>query len=148
MWRSRPGQPDTAADVGAKPGQDVVSPVTGTVIKVKRYKLYGKWDDFEVHIQPDGYPNLDLVMIHIKDVVVAPGDRVVAGESRIAAIRKLSDKFYDQLSSYTKGGGDHVHMQVNDATDSKYKGLEGAIDPNAPAGSAEDPTTTPDSDVQ
>ena len=42
MWRSRPGKPDTAADVGAKPGSPVISPVTGTVVKVKSYKLYGK----------------------------------------------------------------------------------------------------------
>jgi hypothetical protein len=45
----------------------------------------------------------------------------------------VSDKFYVQLGSYTKGGGNHVHMQVNDATDPKYKGLKGAIDPDAGA---------------
>jgi murein DD-endopeptidase MepM/ murein hydrolase activator NlpD len=131
MWRPRPGRPDTAADVGAKPGTDVLSPVSGMVIKVKLYKLYGKWDDYEVHIQPDGFPNLDIVMIHLTDVTCAPGDTVVAGETRIAAIRKTSNKFYDQLASYTKGGGDHVHLQVNDTTDPTYKGLVGAIDPAA-----------------
>ena len=35
MWRARPGKPDTAADVGAKPGTNVISPVTGTVVKIK-----------------------------------------------------------------------------------------------------------------
>jgi len=143
MWRSRPGQPDTAVDVGAKPGTAVVSPVDGTVVKVKRYKLYGKWDDYEVHIQPDGYENLDVVMIHIKDVAVSPGDRVVAGETRVARVRKLSDKFYDQLASYTKDGGNHVHLQINDATDPKYKGLEGAISPTAAALPAESSAATP-----
>ncbi len=107
------------------------SPVTGTVVKVKKYLLYGKWDDYELHIRPDGYPDLDIVMIHVTDVSAKPGDRVQAGETRIAAVRKVSDKFYVQLSSYTKGGGNHVHLQVNDATDPKYKGLEGAIDPDA-----------------
>lgn len=140
MWRPRPGRPDTAADVGAKPGTDVFSPITGTVVKVKRYKLYGKWDDYELHIQPDGYTNLDVVMIHLTDVSCAPGDRVQAGETRLAAIRKLSDKFYDQLASYTKGGGDHVHIQVNDATDPKYKGLQGAVDPEPELEPAEDAT--------
>ena len=42
MWRPRPGKPDSAADVGAMPGVSVISPVTGTVVKVKSYKLYGK----------------------------------------------------------------------------------------------------------
>ena len=65
MWRPRPGKPDTAVDVGAKPGTAVFAPVTGTVVKVKKYKLYGKWDDYEIHIQPDGYPDLDVVMIHV-----------------------------------------------------------------------------------
>lgn len=129
MWRPRPGRPDTAADVGAKPGTAVLSPVTGTVVKVKRYKLYGKWTDYEIHIQPDGYPQLDVVMIHVKNVSVKPGERVEAGLTRVAAVRKLSDKFYDQLGSYTKGGGDHVHLQVNDADDPKYEGLEGAVEP-------------------
>lgn len=132
MWRPRPGRPDTAADVGASPGSDVFAPVTGTVVKVKLYRLYGKWDDYELHISPDGYPNLDIVMIHVKDVSCAPGDRVDAGVTRIAAIRKLSDKFYDQLASYTRNGGDHVHIQVNDATDADYKGLQGAVAPVAP----------------
>ncbi len=77
-----PGKPDTAADVGAKPGSAVFSPVTGTVVKVKKYKLYGKWDDYELHIQPDGHPGLDVVMIHVTDVCCRPGDRVLAGVTR------------------------------------------------------------------
>ena len=149
MWRARPGRPDTAADVGARPGTDVYAPVTGTVIKVKRYKLYNRWDDFEVHIQADGFPKIDVVMIHLTDLSIAPGDRVVAGETRIAAVRKLSDKFYDQLASYTPDGGNHVHIQVNDTLDPKYKGLEGAINPQAATSqSPTEATVTPDSGGQ
>lgn len=148
MWRARPGQPDTAADVGAKPGTRVLSPVDGTVVKVKNYKLYGKWDDYEIHIQPDGYPNVDVVMIHVKDVTVSPGDRVVAGETRVASVRKLSDKFYDQLASYTKDGGNHVHLQVNDSTDPKYKGLEDAITPGEETEPEDTPTATLNPGVQ
>ena len=84
MWRARPGKPDTAADVGAKPGSAVFSPVTGTVVKVKKYKLYGKWDDYELHIQPDGYPTLDLVMIHLD------GRLVQAGRPRAWRARRAS----------------------------------------------------------
>jgi hypothetical protein len=144
MWRPRPGRPDTAADVGGKPGTRVFSPVTGTVVKVKRYKLYGKWNDYEIHIRPDGHKRVDLVMIHVKNVTCAPGDRVQAGLTRVARVRKLSDKFYDQLASYTKGGGDHVHVQINDATDPEYKGLEGAINPDKHRSKeATEPTATP-----
>jgi len=134
MWRSRPGKPDTAADVGAKPGSTVYSPVSGTVVKIKSYKLYGKYPDYEMHIVPDGYDNLDIVMIHLADLEVKTGDRVVAGVTKVAHVRKLSDKFTDQLSQYTKDGGDHVHLQVNDAEYKGYKGLNGAIEPEEPTG--------------
>ncbi len=127
MWRSRPGKPDTAVDVGAKPGSDVLAPVTGTVVKVKRYKLYGKHTDFEIHIRPTGYDRIDCVMIHIEDVSVVPGDVVRAGVSRIGAIRKLSDRERLQLGSYTRDGGDHTHVQLNDVAHPSYKGLDGAL---------------------
>ena len=127
MWRSRPGNPDSAADVGAAPGSDVFSPVSGTVIKIKPYKLYGKHDDFEIHIQPKGWPAIDLVIIHVTDLSVAVGDEVVGGVTRIAAVRKLSDRVHHQLGDYTGDGGDHVHVQLNNSKDPRYKGLEGAI---------------------
>ena len=129
MWRARPGRPDTAADVGAKAGTLIIAPVSGTVIKFKRYKLYGKWTDYEIHIQPKGHPKLDVVLIHVTGIVCHIGDTVQAGITPLAHIRKLSDKFHDQLANYSKGPGDHVHMAVNDTTDPTYKGLEGAIDP-------------------
>jgi len=134
MWRARPGKPDTAADVGGKPGTTVVSPVTGTVVKIKSYKLYGKWPDYEMHIQPDGFNNLDIVMIHLTDLDVKVGERVTAGITPVAHIRKLSDKFTDQLAQYVKGGGDHVHLQVNNAEYKGYKGLDGAVEPEQPTG--------------
>lgn len=133
MWRSRPGKPDTAADVGADPGSDVIAPVSGTVIKVKKFKLYGQFPDYEIHIQPRGYPTIDCVLIHVSDVSCKPGDQVVAGVSRIAAIRKLDRRVGPQLKSYTKNGGHHTHIQLNDTTDPKYEGLKGAIVPTEAA---------------
>jgi biotin carboxyl carrier protein len=132
MWRNRPGKPDTAADVGAKPGSAVISPVTGTVVKIKSYKLYGKWADYEMHIVPDGFDNIDIVMIHVTDPTVKVGQRVEAGVTRVGAVRKLSDKMTDQLAQYVKDGGDHVHLQVNDSNYPGYKGLDGAVEPEEP----------------
>lgn len=129
MWRPRPGKPDSAADVGAHPGTTVFAPVSGTVVKIKSYKLYGKWPDFEIHIRPDGYDKIDLVMIHVTDLSIAEGDHVDAGLTPIAHVRKLSDKVNDQLRDYVVGGGgDHVHIQLNNANDPTYKGLQGAIE--------------------
>lgn len=130
MWRNRPGEPDTAVDIGGAPGAALYAPVTGTVVKVKKYKLYGKHDDYEIHIRPEGYPTIDVVMIHIADVTVAPGDDVAAGISKLGVIRELSNKEALQLGDYTRGGGDHTHMQLNDIRNPNYEGLKGAVQPN------------------
>jgi hypothetical protein len=82
-----------------------------------------------VHIQPDGRPELDLVLIHVKSPSVRAGDRVMAGASPLGVVRKFSDRMNLQLGHYTKGGGDHTHLQLNDTTDPEYKGLKGAIKP-------------------
>lgn len=114
MWRSnRSGPPDTAVDVGGAPGTTVYAPVSGEVIGVRPYSLYGECEDFEVHIQPSGWPEVDVVMIHITDVMVNTGDTVVGGVTPIARIRLLSDRITHQISAYTSDGGDHVHIQLN-----------------------------------
>jgi biotin carboxyl carrier protein len=114
LWRSgRTGKPETAVDVGAAPGTQVVAPVNGTVVYVRAYKLYGTIDDYEVHIAPDGQPELDVVLIHITDVCVTPGQRVEAGATVVAAVRRLSKSTSLQLAQYTADGGDHTHLQVN-----------------------------------
>lgn len=127
MWRSRPGKPDSAADVGAKAGSDVLAPVSGVIVKVKSYKLYNKYPDYEIHIRPKGFDSIDCVMIHIDDISCEPGDEVTAGVTRIGAVRLLSDRVHHQLGDYTLGGGDHTHIQLNNSADARYKGLEGAI---------------------
>lgn len=114
LWRSgRHGFPDTAADIGADPGTPVYAPVSGKIIAVRAYRLYERWPDFEVHIQPDGWPEVDAVLIHVSGVVVRRGDRVEAGTTRVASVRKLSDRVNNQLAGYTDNGGDHVHLQLN-----------------------------------
>ena len=126
MWRARPGKPDTAADVGAAPGTTILSPVTGRVVNIKPYLLYGRYPDYEIHIAPEGTEGIDVVMIHVKDITVHVGMQVVGGVTRVGEIRKFSDKFHDQLAEYTKNGGDHVHVQVNDSDYPGYKGLKPA----------------------
>ncbi len=125
LWRpNRPGRPDTAVDVGALAGSTVVSPVSGVVLKVKPYKLYGTYDDFQVHIGPDGYPTVDVVLIHLDNVLVKQGDRVEAGVTPIAHMRRLSNRFPLELASYTPGPGDHTHIQLNNIKNPSYKGLK------------------------
>jgi hypothetical protein len=113
MWRSRPGKPDSAADCGAKAGTCVLAPVTGVVTQLKPYKLYGKWSDIEVHIRPDGYPRVDCILLHVTDIRVVVGQRVLGGSTPVAAVRLLSPYLHHQLADYTGEAGDHVHVQLN-----------------------------------
>lgn len=114
LWRSnRTGPADRCADVGAVPGTPVYAPVTGTVMLVRTYDLYKKHSDFEIHIRPDGWPDVDCVLIHVDDVLVEPGNRVLAGLTPLAEVRRLSDRVPHQLGTYVAGGGDHVHVQLN-----------------------------------
>ncbi len=114
LWRSnRSGPTDRCADVGAEPGTPVYAPVTGTVMLVRPYDLYKKHPDHEIHIRPDGWEDVDCVLIHVEDVLVGPGDRVVGGLTPVAIVRRLSDRVEHQLGSYVRNGGDHVHVQLN-----------------------------------
>ena len=131
MWRNRPGLPDTAADVGALAGTTILAPVTGTVVNIRPYLLYGKYPDYELHIHPDGTSGLDVVMIHVTSLCCTAGQHVDGGLTPLAKIRKFSDKFHDQLADYTKSPGDHVHIQVNDSNYRGYQGLRGAVTPGA-----------------
>lgn len=129
----------SAIDCGGPVGATVYAPVSGTVVLVKEYKLYQEYDDIQVHIQPDGREDLDVVLIHLTDASVKAGDRVEAGVTPIARIRDVFQYIGDsmQLLQYTAQGdnGNHTHIQVNNATDPEYHGLDD-IKPAAASSSA------------
>lgn len=66
-------------------------------------------------------------MIHLDKVTAVPGDHVMAGITQVAVVRRLPKAVGPQLRTYTKNGGHHTHIQVNNASDPNYKGLKGAI---------------------
>jgi biotin carboxyl carrier protein len=133
LWRtSDTTDMDTSIDIGAPAGTTLRSPVTGTVVLVKDYMLYDEVPDVEIHIQPDGRPDLDVVLIHNDTPLVKAGDKVEAGVTEIAHVRDIATPLVDiQLAFYTPDDdpGNHSHVQVNDANykDYREKRLEGAI---------------------
>lgn len=135
LWRTTDAtEMDTSIDIGAAAGAEVRSPVTGTVVLVRDYQLYEEMPDIEVHIQPDGRPDLDCVLIHLADAGVKAGDKVQAGITPIASVRDIESVLTDvQLGFFTPEGtgGNHTHVQVNNADHPGYreKRLEGAITP-------------------
>lgn len=124
IWRPELTQMDTAIDIGAEPGTDTLAPTSGTVVLVREYDLFDTIKDFEVHIQPENRPDLDLVVIHIIDVCVKAGDKVEGGVTPIARVRDIvGEGVWDvQLGSFIDDySGDHCHVQINDTNYPEYK---------------------------
>jgi hypothetical protein len=105
-------------DIAVKPVAELTAPVTGRVVRARRYRLYGSYRDWRVEIAPDGFPDLRVVMIHLTNVKVRRGDEVSATLSVIGHARKLP--FRSQVDDY--GGGDpHVHIEVKELPSKKPK---------------------------
>ena len=125
VWRTSDTTPmDTSIDIGAKAGTTACAPVTGTVVLVVDYKLYDEIPDIRIQIQPEGHPELDCVLLHTTDPLVEPGDHVEGGVTPICSVRDIEKDLTDvQLGFYTPDGvgGNHVHVQLNDASDATYR---------------------------
>ena len=115
--RHRAAGPTTAADVAIAADGVVRAPVTGTVTGVRRYWLYEISRDLRVVIRPDDAPDLLVVMIHVTDVRVRRGDRVVAGVTPLATPRVIP--FKSDINDYVGPGIPHVHIEV------KHRGAPG-----------------------
>lgn len=115
LWRTgRAGRRDTAIDCGAKPGTTVLPLLSGTVMEIRPYKLYGKYSDYEIHVRPDGWSDVDVVTLHVTDPEVQLGQHVVAGVTPLAKVRHLSAIVHGlQLRTYSTDGGNHTHVQIN-----------------------------------
>jgi biotin carboxyl carrier protein len=118
----------SAIDCGGSAGSTVYAPVSGKVVLVKKYQLYEEFEDVQVHIQPEGRSDLDVVLIHLTDVTIQAGDTVEAGVTPLAKIRDVYQYIGEsmQLKQYTATGdnGNHTHIQVNNANDPEYHGLD------------------------
>jgi hypothetical protein len=112
VWpsRGRPHRPTSAVDVATRIGDGVLSPVTGTVWRVKRYRLYGAYFDLRISVIPSGHPELRVIIIHVAHVRVRRGSILVAGVTPIARVRVLP--FRSQVNDYVGGGVPHIHIEV------------------------------------
>ncbi len=122
------GEQMSAIDCGGPVGATVYAPVSGKVVLVKEYQLYGEYPDIQIHIRPEGRSDLDCVLIHLTDAQVKAGDTVTAGETPIARIRDVYAYIGEsmQLKAYTAEGdnGNHTHIQMNNVNDPEYHGLD------------------------
>jgi len=113
--RDRLSADRTAVDVVVDPDVEIRAPVTGTVIAAQTYVLYCKYYDDLAIIEPDSHPGWQVKMLHISDVQVAVGDRVVAGETVIAPhAHQLPFESQVDESRTADPAWPHVHIEVID----------------------------------
>ncbi|HJP66461.1 MAG TPA: M23 family metallopeptidase [Actinomycetota bacterium] len=110
--RGRPHPATSAVDVAMPKGSRVLAPVTGTIVSVKRYYLYGQYFDFKVVVRPTSSPKLLVTIIHLDRLRVHKGDVVTAGRSAIGIPRVFP--FGSQVNNYIGAGIPHVHLEVKE----------------------------------
>ena len=113
--RERGTSPRSAADVVVDPGREIRSPVTGTVKRGGTYTLYCEHRDDFVVIAPDANPAWEVKLLHINGLSVRRGQRVVAGETVVAAgpTQLPFESQVDELRT-SDPAWPHVHIEVVD----------------------------------
>lgn len=101
-----------AVDVGAPAGSMITSPVTGEVVSVRAYKLYGKYDDYQVDIRPKSLSDVIVSLLLVEDPRVHINQTVEAGKTVIGVVRAPIPELAERLTSLTGDTGSHVHLQV------------------------------------
>jgi biotin carboxyl carrier protein len=112
--RERDTAPNSAADIVVDPEGEIRAPVSGVVKRSGGYILYCRHRDDYVVIAPDGQPDLEVKVLHINGVQVAPGQRVEAGQT-VLAPRPTQLPFESQVDETTASPAwPHVHLEVVD----------------------------------
>lgn len=110
--RGRAASPTSAIDIAMPDDEPVIAPVDGVVSEVRPTLQSGQYPDLRIEIIPDADPDLRVIVIHVDEVQVAAGDRVVAGVSQLAGTARRFP-FFSQIDAHT---GDerwpHVHIEV------------------------------------
>lgn len=100
----------SAADIAVTANTPVFAPVTGRVVEVKRYNLYGRYADTRIRIVPDGRGDRLVTVLHVTGATVERGDWITAGSTKIA--RKATQFPFESQIDRFAGRGPHVHVEV------------------------------------
>lgn len=109
--RGRPTHATSAVDVAVPHHAPIASPVTGTVVEVRPYTLYGRYADTRISVRPATRPDLVVTVLHVSDPKVRVGDEVAGGRTHIAG-RATSFPFASHVDAYAGGRPPHVHLEL------------------------------------
>jgi hypothetical protein len=113
--RGRPTGATTSVDIVVSSHSEVRSPVTGVVAEVVPYRLYCKYPDYQVLIEPAGRPDLLVMVLHITGVPVSEGNRVIGGVTPIGTSWG-NDAPDSQENDYFDDQYPHTHVELEAAT--------------------------------
>jgi murein DD-endopeptidase MepM/ murein hydrolase activator NlpD len=100
----------SAADVSVSAGTPVLAPVTGRVVQVQHYALYGRYRDVRIRIVPSDNTSTLVTVLHVTGPRVRVGDWVQGGQTVIAG-RSTKFPFTSQIDRFA-GSYPHVHIEL------------------------------------
>ena len=108
------GEPTTSVLIGAAPDSPVTSPVSGVVSGVRQYLLFGKYEDVQIDIRPEGIGGITVTLLFIDNPAITIGQRVDEGETLLGTVRRCPEEVGKVLADYTHDSGSHVYLQVSE----------------------------------
>ncbi len=103
----------TVADIAMDPGTPVFPPISGIIIKIAPIVIYNEYQDQQIEMRPDGYPNVVVAFLHVDDIRVRVGDHVIQGKTKIGIPKDWRGVIPSEVEDYVKPAMPHVHIQVN-----------------------------------
>jgi hypothetical protein len=104
-------------DVGAPAGTGVYSPVDGTVISIRDYMLNGRRRGDVIDLQPSGAPSVVVSLTRLRaDATLSVGSPIAAGSTKLGVLINLSRLEEQALASHTGEAGNHVTVEVRQAS--------------------------------
>ncbi len=103
----------TVADIAMDPGTPVLPPISGTITKIAPIVIYNEYQDMQIEMRPDGYPNVVVAFLHVDKIRVKAGDHVLQGKTPIGIPKDWRGIIPSEVEDYIKPAMPHVHIQVN-----------------------------------
>ena len=110
------GPGTSALAVGAAPGTDVYSPVTGTVVGITDFVLSNRTFGARIDVRPHAAPSVVVSLSHLRaDPALTVGSAVSKARSKVGVVLDLSDVERQALARYTQDKGNNVSVSVRPA---------------------------------
>jgi hypothetical protein len=106
-------------DVGAAPGTDVYSPVSGTVVSISDYVIDGRRHGARIDVRPSAAPSLIVSLTHVEpDPSLTVGSPVLASSSKLGTVVDVAAVERQSLGRHAGARGNNVAIEVQPAAGS------------------------------